>query len=239
MMLGARTGAWAKSGGGVPTARDYVQDGLIAMWDGIENAGWGVHDASATVWKDLVGSVEASNGQYGIYEWKLNALVLPGIKMHKLSFTLQSLTDAVNQNNVSVECVFKPEHGTAVGNNAIFGFGISQRILWIWNVGRTTIRGSQKDQLQAFITDGVVNGITYSGGNIYKNGFLHGVASVGTQTATENKGQIGQIGGFYSIVGNYTSLCGDVHSIRVYNRNITPAEIVANYAIDKARFNLT
>ena len=40
----------------VPTARDYVQDGLIAMWDGIENAGWGVHDASAATWKDIVGN---------------------------------------------------------------------------------------------------------------------------------------------------------------------------------------
>lgn len=40
----------------VPTAKDYVQDGLISMWDGIENAGWGVHDPNATVWKDLSGN---------------------------------------------------------------------------------------------------------------------------------------------------------------------------------------
>ena len=40
----------------MPTARDYVQDGLIAMWDGIENAGWGVHDPNATTWKDLTGN---------------------------------------------------------------------------------------------------------------------------------------------------------------------------------------
>ena len=43
MMLGARTAVWAKSGSVVPTARDYVQDG-------IENAGWGVHYYSDTVW---------------------------------------------------------------------------------------------------------------------------------------------------------------------------------------------
>ena len=57
MMLGARTAAWEKSG---YTAKDYVQDGLIAMWDGIENAGWGVHDTNATVWKDLVGGNDAT-----------------------------------------------------------------------------------------------------------------------------------------------------------------------------------
>ena len=34
----------------------YVKDGLVAMWDGTENAGWGTHDASATTWKDLIGT---------------------------------------------------------------------------------------------------------------------------------------------------------------------------------------
>lgn len=38
------------------TARDYVQDGLVGLWDGIENAGWGVHDSNATSWVDLTGT---------------------------------------------------------------------------------------------------------------------------------------------------------------------------------------
>ena len=42
-----------------PTARSYVQDGLVAMWDGIENAGWGVHDNNATNWVDLVNGQSA------------------------------------------------------------------------------------------------------------------------------------------------------------------------------------
>ena len=33
----------------------YVQNGLIAHWDAIDNVGTGVHDASATTWKDLTG----------------------------------------------------------------------------------------------------------------------------------------------------------------------------------------
>lgn len=36
------------------TAKSYVQNGLLAMWDGIENAGFGVHDPDATYWVDLV-----------------------------------------------------------------------------------------------------------------------------------------------------------------------------------------
>ena len=37
-------------------ASAYVQEGLIAMWDAIENVDWGIHDSSATTWKDLIGS---------------------------------------------------------------------------------------------------------------------------------------------------------------------------------------
>ena len=54
MMLGARTGTWAKSGGELPTASDYVQNGLIAMWDGIENAGVGVHTSDKYSLRELV-----------------------------------------------------------------------------------------------------------------------------------------------------------------------------------------
>lgn len=38
-----------------PTAADYIQDGLIVMYDAIENAGVGLHDSNATVWTELVG----------------------------------------------------------------------------------------------------------------------------------------------------------------------------------------
>ena len=40
------------------TAARYVQDGLLACWDGYENAGAGLHDPSATKWKDIVGGRE-------------------------------------------------------------------------------------------------------------------------------------------------------------------------------------
>lgn len=42
------------------TAKDYIQNGLVAMWDGIENVGWGQHDSNATVWKDLVGESDGT-----------------------------------------------------------------------------------------------------------------------------------------------------------------------------------
>ena len=53
MMLGARTGAWAKRGGGVPAAKNYVQDGLGLLIDGYENGGLGTHVQSLSSWKNL------------------------------------------------------------------------------------------------------------------------------------------------------------------------------------------
>ena len=35
------------------TSASYVQSGLIAQWDGIDNQGTGTHDPTATTWKDL------------------------------------------------------------------------------------------------------------------------------------------------------------------------------------------
>lgn len=36
------------------SARNYVQDGLVAMWDGIENAGYGVHSDNPLDFVELV-----------------------------------------------------------------------------------------------------------------------------------------------------------------------------------------
>ena len=51
-LVGSNGGSYVESA--MPTASDYVQDGLVAMFDGIENAGWGLHDDSVTTPYELV-----------------------------------------------------------------------------------------------------------------------------------------------------------------------------------------
>ena len=60
------------------TSASYVQDGLIAQWDGIDNVGIGGHDATATVWKDLAGNYDLSLLAGGSWSDKGNALVVEG-----------------------------------------------------------------------------------------------------------------------------------------------------------------
>ena len=73
-MLGARSSVTAMT---EPTevigADAYIQDGLLHMWDGIENAEWGLHDNNSLIWQDLVGDITASVND-GI--WSKNAFTL-------------------------------------------------------------------------------------------------------------------------------------------------------------------
>ena len=67
-----------RGGAKLPTARDYVQDGLIAMWDGIENAGWGQHEDSPIVWKDLTNSGYDFTHLDSINRWTADSAVFTG-----------------------------------------------------------------------------------------------------------------------------------------------------------------
>lgn len=55
-MIALKCATFRKKRGG--WVNPYITDGLVAMWDGEWNAGGGVHDASATVWKDIVGNTD-------------------------------------------------------------------------------------------------------------------------------------------------------------------------------------
>ena len=36
------------------SAKDYIQDGLIALFDGEENVGWGIHESNPVKWQNLI-----------------------------------------------------------------------------------------------------------------------------------------------------------------------------------------
>ena len=55
-------------------AFSYIQKGLVACYDGIENAGAGVHDANATTWVDLTGNGNDGTVGSGI-TWAANGWV--------------------------------------------------------------------------------------------------------------------------------------------------------------------
>ena len=60
------------------TSASYVQSGLIAQWDGIDNQGTGTHDPNATTWKDLKGSLDMTLTAKGWWNSHGNALFVNG-----------------------------------------------------------------------------------------------------------------------------------------------------------------
>lgn len=250
-MLGARTGAWAKAGGGVPAAKDYVQDGLIAMWDGIENAGYGVHDASATVWKDVSGNGHdidmTSNSGSGSCSWGTNFLDVNGdviilnnpIHMaDKPNFPRSPIID-----NHTFECVMSVEKMATSGTMRVGTVGIcfdsydGKLYPWVMNVARsyywdiTCVRKFTKISLNTIYSFSVQQGnpdYTFS-----KNGYFESLSEGGYTLASKNPYDFSLFGGYGSANGKWKILCA-----RLYGKTLTAEEVAANYVIDAARFGI-
>lgn len=209
----------------------YVTDGLIAWWDGIWNVGIGAHDPNATMWKDLAGSRDLAVTEHG--SWIANAFVtdglgaaatygesLPNGKTDWLEITLARPISGNSNNPVVLQlserngvltlgCVFR---GTAM-------YGSRQTGLTSGNLYRA-FSGRNNDM------SGLASRIWYCDGIKYKGRIMtasipaSGTISVGALSdGTRPKA---------------ATIC----CIRVYNRLLTAEEVAANYAVDKARFNL-
>ena len=225
-MLGARNGAWAKSGGGLPTARDYVQDGLIAMWDGIENAGWGVHDPNATTWTELIGgkTVKLSSGIEFGDDCARTTSDFSGSRWASTTDTAcQHMTADFKTSSTEIQFVIlKMTVRSCIGaSGTSFGIGLRQSIPENNIVGnRFSISTNYATASSPTADSAYVNGVENTNRSAvnYSNPTSGGTA----------------IGGGY----NSMPFFGEIFNIRIYSRALTAEEIAANYAIDKARFNL-
>lgn len=230
-LIGAR--GVAMGGARKLTARDYVQDGLIAMWDGIENAGWGVHDESATVWKDVI------NGN-DIRDFSA------GVGFGENYFETTSLNNCAKFNNYgvgkigTVEIIITPRgyNGqvfvtfSSLADNANRWFGI--RSNKTFNFGQRADCAYIGTPLLTHYYAGTSNSSSID--NIpFSNLFLDGVPVIkkgqGMSWLTKGKG------GTFNTAGTVTEPAR-INTIRLYKVELTPDEIAHNYAVDKARFNL-
>ena len=233
-MLGARTAAWAKSGGGVPTARDYVQDGLVAMWDGIENAGWGKH-SSDMILNDLLGGgahidfVNTSRGDCSILFDGRDEQTGMLNEYNYLNSQVLTIEFCVSLDSTKNQC-FIQLSGSGNRHTLVAGVYNKSRELFtgptfspIYNISELKIG-----------TVSIQYGVgSFQSTKAYNNGVeLSHIRDEGFSTNS----------GLHS-VGNRQSntsyaMSGEFFSMRWYSRYLTDAEIAANYAIDKARFNL-
>lgn len=255
-MIAARQIFLGRGGGAkVPTAADYVQDGLVAMWDGEWNAGGGVHDAEATTWKDLSGNGydgELVAAQLGTgYQWEDNAFVRYANNANGM-WTPIDISDrmlaAARNATFSVQIVT----GAPVGSNSWTSqiFNLAQTATQGWSNGITALK---RDEVNG--TCSTFGGLTYGTTESFSVSPYNAISCVslvldgstiafynGTTLVGNKKPSItpdGTIAGVFARLGSYSyAYSGRYMRYAIYSRAITAAEIAANYAVDKARFNL-
>ena len=241
MLLGARQ-FFERRGSptpSVPTARDYVQNGLIAMWDGIENVGYGQHDDNATSWIDLTGGganwiLKDSNTtevfEVGAdYVKILNVVSYSGIGHCTPSWssgndiiTIEIVLDNTDFDIISDTTARLVSFG--VGNGAFDQTIHVKGTLLAPNIfnkyGQVSLAtGTNAVSLVIGSQPVLLNGLFVQSVNRTFSGYTYSAPVLGAYAATAAVGV-------------------KVKSMRIYGRSLTDAERLANYSIDKARLNV-
>ena len=206
----------------------YVQNGLIAQWDGIDNQGTGTHDPTATTWKDLKGSLDMALTAKGSWTGG-NALYVAG-------GGAGAQGDSATPAYKTIEVVYKM---TEAGGRILFNSGINTRFVvfdgdgtWLYFDGSTTTKNiaySYDADTMRFAA-ATYDGSTVS--NIYFNGEVQNCDShINTWGTGDGKVAVGD-----RTLSKAYPWMGEVYAIRLYDRVLTDEEIASNCAIDKARF---
>lgn len=241
---------WAAASG-APFANPYVTDGLVLHYDGIWNAGFGVHDSAATVWKDLSASGNDAEFVYlapgggwldNAYSFETNGHFQTQSAIDLgTSFTVQTVTDHsgyVHQSNTwpwflgSADAKFSvyPNNGKPhVVLNADGVIGGSHRSEFDWTNLRyltAMMDGTSNVLFQATTCDrawSVGTGPTPIGAQEFTIGGPSTTASFSGSNSAEDKRKA-------------RSARTPYHAIRVYDRLLTADELAHNRAVDEARF---
>ena len=244
MLINLRNGMMG--GKRTPPAKDYVQSGLVAMWDGIENAGWGVHNPNATEWKDLTGNgydMTIHAGSTIGDDYIANATQwVAGIGASKsIPFTACEAVFLFREGKTFMVCIglaSDRNNYTYIQANGATRIGVSQR-------GYNTNNYAGFDAPESIVGTRCSVSVNYSFGRYFgaKEVYLNSdpvTIAFGNVYPYNNAGNAFAVGGRYQSGTNPSTLQtgANVCNIRLYSRTLTAEEIEHNYKIDKERFNL-
>ena len=237
IFLGRGAGGWVNP---------YVTDGLVAMWDGEWNAGGGMHDANATVWKDICDN-EADVYDLMGGELEFGENYLAGDKIICPYNTTSGRLFLPNQ-EYTVECCFinsNMSYGRFAFSNgqsgSTYGTGIA-RDTWTGSLTTKTALKYTFGNIQTSageIAYGDAACFSISHGDVYSC-YQNGLFLCNATAGSLGRDSL-QIGNFINQTNpGAGQICcfSKYYNFRIYSRALTAAEIAANYAVDKARFNL-
>ena len=248
---GARLVAVFKTQPSAFSSRSYVQDGLIAQYDGIKNVSHdAAHDTSTTTWADLTGNgangacvTDASAGfAWGENGWSVTNSCRPvTVSSYNLSqtlatggFTLQFACTPAAPGNSEKRMVFFGEYSGANGDVNVEQTAANQLRLY-----RNTMVGNTYDWKST--------GKDYIGvGKFFSVGYTVATNSAalfvdGTQRETSAQSFITARTNTTCYIGGESSrpafaFRGTYNALRLYNRVLTDEENLHNALVDAVRF---
>lgn len=230
---------------GQDTIKDYVQQGLVFHLDGINKGD------NADAWTDLIGGVDFPNHGATAEEkgWDLNGKngwLGYGTTSYNLPFSMLNCTievcfydKAINQGTgaagaTAFLCSFgsQLETGTNQTNGAYVNLCNSSNTKYI--------NGCYLDGTTDVYADPLVDSVAANTLSINKSNALHNGQALSSldrnHWATVKGGRL--IGVQNHTNGKQYYFNGKIYDIRVYNRILTPAEMLHNQHVDNIRFSL-
>ncbi len=244
----------------------YVTDGLVAMWDGKWNAGWGVHDPNATVWKNLLGDEGLDFPLTGM------TVAEDSVYTNQVSNSTRSAVARTDYTIEAVACSLVDKPRDLVCNNFLsigmppysttgslsdsvsrpFGFGVTSNWWSLVFFRYSSVAGKWMATASDLRTTSIINvpdfdwgrprsfcGITRTDGFVDLR--INGVTNMNSASGSwpGDSADYTQADAFPLAIGVVNQYARHrLFNLRLYSRAITAAEISANYAIDKERFNL-
>ena len=220
------------------TSADYVQDGLVTQWDGIDNAGTGTHNPNATFWKDLAGNLDLTLTENGSWTngnaLSVNSAAAYGSTITPAYKTIEIVFTKPWQNNHSVVfhsgiksrfvCADIQTIASTNSHRIYFDGEKSTRFFRKRATTNEVICAAALYDDSDTVTDLFGDGERRNDGSISDGWGLRTRVSVGgrfSDNSTQKE--------------NFPSQ-GEVYAIRLYSRRLTKAELAHNNIVDRKRF---
>ena len=219
------------------TAADYVQDGLIALWDGIENIGYGLHDDAPEYWVDITG---------GGADWLLRdhhadtpfgigvdyVQILTGVSYNGRGHCSPSWASP-DEIKILEMVLDESEYDSSQSSTMqLLALGVSNGNF----MQRIQLQGLTVASLYGQLTSFNLTG----GHDAFSLEFGSSVILNGTAIPL-SKSFFAQYTYYPPVLGGYAigvPVGIKIKCMRLYGRSLTDKERLYNYAVDKARFGL-
>lgn len=229
----------------------YVTDGLLAMWDGEWNAGFGVHDANATTWLELVNNI--ASGTIPATSSFASDHLIKGSDAIDLITDASSLFSGVTAVTLEVYSGLSVAGALNAHMNSIRVAPLSLFYGGFRSVNNTTGFQGPMIYIDRNTYVGMKNGTTWDKKTTFANATKTFVvsnlsATNRTWACYYNTTQLSSKYNTYTSTISYDndiSIRGgstgqaEIYSIRIYGKELSAAEIASNHNVDLQRFSNT